>query len=64
MADLENTIHLDLEAGRVVIELKPDVAPGHVARIKELAREGFSTWRNSRKRVSSPDDSPALTVNT
>ncbi|MGI9465350.1 MAG: peptidylprolyl isomerase [Aestuariivirgaceae bacterium] len=41
MADLENTLHLDLEAGRVVIELKPDVAPGHVARIKELAREGF-----------------------
>ena len=41
MADLENTIHLDLEAGRVVIELKPDVAPGHVERIKELAREGF-----------------------
>ena len=41
MADLENTLHLDLEAGRVVIELKPDVAPGHVDRIKELAREGF-----------------------
>ncbi|NNE67838.1 MAG: radical SAM protein [Pyrinomonadaceae bacterium] len=32
--------------------------------IAKLAREGFSTWRNSRKRVSSPDDSPALTVNT
>ncbi|MGI9464447.1 MAG: peptidylprolyl isomerase, partial [Aestuariivirgaceae bacterium] len=41
MADLENTLHLDLDAGRVVIELKPDVAPGHVERIKELAREGF-----------------------
>ncbi len=41
MADLENTIYLDLEAGRVVIELRPDVAPGHVGRIKELAREGF-----------------------
>jgi peptidylprolyl isomerase len=27
--------------GRVTIELRPDVAPGHVARIKELAREGF-----------------------
>jgi len=41
LADLENTIHLDLAAGRVTIELKPDVAPGHVDRIKELAREGF-----------------------
>jgi peptidylprolyl isomerase len=40
-ADLENTLYLDVPAGRVVIELKPDVAPGHVARIKELAREGF-----------------------
>ena len=47
MADPENTIHMDLannkgEAkGRVTIELRPDLAPGHVARIKELAREGF-----------------------
>jgi peptidylprolyl isomerase len=40
-ADLENTLLLDLPAGRVTIKLKPDVAPGHVARIKELAREGF-----------------------
>jgi peptidylprolyl isomerase len=40
-ADLENTLHLDLPKGRVVIELRPDLAPGHVARIKELAREGF-----------------------
>ena len=41
MADLENTIYMDLQDGRVVIELKPEVAPGHVGRIKELAREGF-----------------------
>ncbi len=41
MADLENTLHLDLEAGRVVIELRPDLAPNHVTRIKELARAGF-----------------------
>ena len=41
MADLENTLILDLDTGKVVIELLPDVAPGHVARIKELAREGF-----------------------
>jgi len=39
--DLENTLYLDLKDGRVVIELYPDDAPKHVARIKELAREGF-----------------------
>jgi peptidylprolyl isomerase len=40
-ADLENTIYLDVPKGRVVIELRPDLAPNHVARIKELARRGF-----------------------
>ncbi len=40
-ADLENTIYLDVPAGRVVIELRPDLAPKHVARIKELVRRGF-----------------------
>jgi peptidylprolyl isomerase len=39
--DNENTLYLDLESGRVTIKLRPDLAPGHVARIKELAREGF-----------------------
>ncbi len=39
--DLENILYLDLENGRVVIEMRPDLAPGHVARIKELARAGF-----------------------
>ena len=39
--DLENTLYLDVPAGRVVIALRPDLAPGHVARIKELARQGF-----------------------
>ena len=40
-ADLENTLYLELKDGRVVIELLPDLAPNHVARIKELVREGF-----------------------
>lgn len=39
--DLENTIYLELKGGRVVIELRPDLAPNHVARIKELTRQGF-----------------------
>jgi peptidylprolyl isomerase len=41
MADLENTLHVQLEKGLVTIELLPKLAPGHVARIKELAREKF-----------------------
>lgn len=40
-ADPENTLYLDLVYGRVVIEMRPDLAPGHVERIKELTREGF-----------------------
>ena len=47
MADLENTLYMDIanskgEAkGRVTIVLRPDLAPGHVAQIKALARDGF-----------------------
>jgi cyclophilin family peptidyl-prolyl cis-trans isomerase len=47
MSDLENTLYLDItdnagkDKGRVTITLRPDLAPNHVARIKELAREGF-----------------------
>ncbi|TVV75381.1 peptidylprolyl isomerase [Sphingomonas solaris] len=40
--DTENTLTLTLDSGGdVVIKLRPDLAPGHVERIKELAREGF-----------------------
>lgn len=39
--ELEDTLYLDLESGRVTIEMRPDLAPIHVARIKELVREGF-----------------------
>jgi peptidylprolyl isomerase len=40
-ADLEDTLYLDVPAGRVVIEMRPDLAPGHCAHIKALARRGF-----------------------
>jgi peptidylprolyl isomerase len=40
-ADPENTLYMDLKDGRVTITLRPDLAPGHVQRIKELVREGF-----------------------
>jgi peptidylprolyl isomerase len=39
--DPENTLLLDLPAGQVVIELRPDLAPLHVERIKMLARAKF-----------------------
>lgn len=37
----ENTLYLDLERGRVVIELAPDFAPNHVANVKALVREKY-----------------------
>ncbi len=39
--DLENRLYLDLEWGRVVIDMRPDLAPNHVERIKKLVRQGF-----------------------
>ncbi len=39
--DPENTLIVETTKGRLVIEMKPDLAPGHVAHIKKLAREGF-----------------------
>ncbi|RDD60857.1 peptidylprolyl isomerase [Ferruginivarius sediminum] len=41
VTDPENLLYLDVPAGRISIRLRPDLAPAHVARIKELAREGF-----------------------
>jgi len=40
-SESENLLHMELERGSVVIEMRPDLAPKHVARIKELVREGF-----------------------
>mgnify|MGYP003753411109 CR=1 FL=1 len=41
MADAENTLILDTTKGIVTIEMRPDLAPGHVEHIKKLVREGF-----------------------
>jgi peptidylprolyl isomerase len=41
MADSENTLLLETTQGPVKIEMRPDLAPRHVARIKELVRDGF-----------------------
>jgi peptidylprolyl isomerase len=41
MADLENTLVLETTKGAVTIALRPDLAPKHVARIKELVRQKF-----------------------
>jgi peptidylprolyl isomerase len=41
MADPENTLVLETTQGRVVIEMRPDLAPGHVERIKKLTRDKF-----------------------
>jgi peptidylprolyl isomerase len=39
--DLENMLYLETAHGRVTIKLRPDLAPNHVARIKELVRQKF-----------------------
>jgi peptidylprolyl isomerase len=41
VTDAENALVMKLKDGDVVIEMFPDVAPNHVARIKELVRQGF-----------------------
>jgi peptidylprolyl isomerase len=40
-SDPENTLYMELKDGRVVIEMRPDLAPNHVKRIKELVRKKF-----------------------
>jgi len=40
-SDPENTLVVETTKGRLVIALRPDLAPGHVERIKTLARQGF-----------------------
>ena len=40
-SDPQNTLIMDTTKGRVVIQLRPDLAPNHVARVKELTKEGF-----------------------
>jgi len=37
----KNTLYLDLKGGRVTIQLRPDLAPKHVERIKKLTKDGF-----------------------
>ena len=41
MAKPEDTLTLETTKGNVVIEMRPDLATGHVARIKELVKSGF-----------------------
>ena len=43
MAKPENTLILETTKGKVVIEMRPDLAPGHVARIKELVSRASTT---------------------
>ncbi|PZQ18090.1 MAG: peptidylprolyl isomerase [Ancylobacter novellus] len=41
MSDPENTLLIETTKGPIKVEMRPDLAPIHVARIKELVREGF-----------------------
>jgi len=41
LSSADNTVYLDVPAGRVVIQMRPDLAPKHVQRIKELVRQGY-----------------------
>ena len=39
--DPQNTLYMDLSYGRVIIKLRPDLAPHHVAQVKKLVKQGF-----------------------
>ena len=52
--DPENTLYLDLAAGRVVIELLPDFAPAHAANVKALVREGNVMWTHLAGNLDPP----------
>ena len=39
--DKDNTVYLDTKDGRITIQLRPDLAPKHVAQIKTLTKQGF-----------------------
>jgi len=39
--DKDNTLVIDTTKGRIVVKLRPDLAPNHVQRIKQLARDGY-----------------------
>jgi peptidylprolyl isomerase len=41
VANPEDTLIIETSKGNVVVEMRPDLAPNHVARIKALARQGF-----------------------
>lgn len=41
MSDPENTLLIETTKGNIKVEMRPDLAPGHVSRVKELVREGF-----------------------
>jgi len=41
VANPEDTLILETTKGSIVVEMRPDLAPNHVARIKDLARQGF-----------------------
>lgn len=51
--DPENTLVLETDHGPVVIEMRPDLAPKHCARIKQLAREGFYDGLNFHRVIDS-----------